>query len=65
MEGLPKIRFLYVAFCVSGPARVDLPGAVVEDEISDRDSPGAGSLSTPSPPQVAPSLKIEHCYLNN
>lgn len=44
---------------------MDLPGAVVEDEISDRDSPGAGSLSTPSPPQVAPSLKIEHCYLNN
>jgi len=36
-----------------GPARVDLPGAVVEDEISDRDSPGAGSLSTPSPPQTA------------
>ena len=40
-------------FCISGPARVDLPGAVVEDEISDRDSPDAGSLSSsPSPPQV-------------
>ena len=41
---------------------MDLPGAVVEDEISDRDSPDAGSLSTPSPPQVAPSLKTDQCY---
>jgi len=39
---------------IEGPARVDLPGAVLEEEISDRDSPDAGSLSSsPSPPQTA------------
>lgn len=43
---------------IEGPARVDLPGAVVEDEISDRDSPDAGSLSSsPSPPQTAAAAR--------
>ena len=41
-----------ICLCISGPARVELPGAVLEDEISDRDSPDACSLSSTSPPQV-------------
>ena len=49
---------------------MDLPGAVLEEEISDRDSPDAGSLSSsPSPPQVAlvsPFLKLTKLMkLNN
>ena len=47
---------------ISGPARVNLPGAVGEDEISDRDSVDVGSLSTPSPPQVFLSLSGS-CFL--
>ena len=38
---------------------MDLPGAVVDDEISDRDSSEVGSLSSPSPPQVI-ILQCEH-----
>ena len=46
-------------YLLKGPARVDLPGAVVDDEISDRDSSEVGSLSSPSPPQVI-ILQCEH-----